>query len=434
MKGVGQDKTVRQQSDTLPFSHFEWILAWRYLRARRQEGFISVIASFSFLGILLGVATLVIVMAVMNGFREELYGKMLGLNGHVIAHANGKHLTDYAALSDTLLALKNVTNALPVVEGKVMVSTPAHAIGGLVRAVREDDLKKLAVISKNIQPGGTLDGFGTRPPTVIIGVKMAEKLKKKVGQFITLINPRGTRTRYGRSPRMKRYRIRAIFKIGMADYDSSVIFMPLAEGQSYFNRKGRVDAIEILVKRPGEVKENLVELAMAMPPGISLVDWTKRNEGFFNELNVQQNVMFLILTLIVLVAALNIISGITMLVQDKSRDIAVLRTMGATRGSILRIFLITGASIGIAGTVVGVVVGIIFSDNIEAIRQFVTFLSGGADPFNEELYFLDHIPARVDVSEVVYVALMAFGLTVLATLYPAWRAAQMDPVEALRYE
>ncbi len=430
-QAVIQDKTTERQTDTKPFAKFEWMLAGRYLRARRKEGFISVIAGFSFLGIMLGVATLIIVMAVMNGFREELFSKMLGLNGHVIVHAGGRTFDDYDDIARILAKAPKVKNVLPLVEAQIMVSTPARALGALVRGVKEVDLKTLEIIASNIQEGGTLDGFTNN--AVVIGVKMAEDLGVKVGSSISLLNPRGKQTFMGTMPSIKAFKVIGIFKIGMSEYDSKVVFIPLTMGQKFLNKKGRVDAIELLVDSPDNVKQIIPSLAKSLPEDILLRDWTNQNKTFFNAINTERSVMFIILSLIVLVAALNIVSGMIMLVKDKSRDIAVLRTMGATRNSIMRVFLITGASIGFLGTIAGLILGLVFCQNIEAVREFLSWAMG-VNVFDEKLYQMAKVPVKIDTWEVMEVVAMGVILTILATIYPAWRAAQMDPVEALRYE
>ncbi len=427
-----------------PFSLHEWMLSGRYLRARRKEGFISVIAGFSFLGIMLGVATLIIVMSVMNGFRAQLLDKILGLNGHVIVYGLTGPLTDYREISARMSRLEDVRQVIPVIEGQVMVSTPARSLGAAVRGISGNDIKNLHALREDaagIASGdknkkiiqGTLEGFGEGSPSLVIGSRMARTLNVYVGDHITLIAPRGASTPFGTAPRLKRYRISAVFEIGMSEYDSSIIFMPLKEAQKFFNRRNSVDAVEVVIDNADEVGRVIPLLKKELGKGYSFSDWRDRNKGFFTALEVERSMMFIILSLIVLVAALNIISGLIMLVKDKARDIAVLRTMGATKGSIMRIFFVTGASIGIVGTLAGLILGVLFVSNIEAIRQFVGWLIG-VDMFSSELYYLTEMPAEVDWREVLQVVVMALALSMLATVYPAWRAARMDPVEALRYE
>jgi len=416
---------------TKPFSAFEWMIAWRYLRARRKEGFISVIAGFSFLGIVLGVATLIIVLAVMNGFRNELFAKILGLNGHVVIHPIKGRFTDFEDVAARLRNLEGVRYVLPLIEGQAMISTKALANGALVRGLREKDLKSLGTISKNIRYG-TLDGFDTGKG-VALGTRLANQLRVTVGDTVTLISPRGAQTPFGTAPRVKRYAVSAIFEMGMSEYDSTIVFMPLREAQRYFNKPGAVTVLEIVIGNPDRVGPMRPAILEAGGPSIYVTDWRQRNSSFFSALQVERNVMFLILTLIVLVAALNIVSGLIMLVKDKGPDIAILRTMGATRGSIMRVFLITGASIGIVGTFAGLLLGVVVCLNIESIRQFISYLTS-TDLFSAELYYLSQLPAEMDVSEVTSVVIMALVLSVLATLYPSWRASRLDPVEALRYE
>ncbi len=412
------------------FAPFEWMVALRYLRARRKEGFISVIATLSFTGITLGVATLIIVMAVMNGFRQELFDKMLGLNGHVVVHSLGE-FTDFDDVTANLRGIKGVKSVLPLIEGQVMVSTPATSSGALVRGLREDDLKELGAIANNIR-FGTLDGFDEKPG-VAIGTRSANDLNVEVGDEITLLTPRGASTALGTAPRVKRYPIVAIFEIGMSEYDSSIIFMPLNEAQRFFSRPNSVTVLEVVLDSPDDVTDVGPRILEAGGPTIYISDWRQRNATFFTALEVERNVMFLILTLIVLVAALNIISGLHMLVKDKSRDIAILRTMGATRGAIMRIFFITGSSIGMAGTLAGLALGVIVCINIESIRAFISWITD-TELFSPELYYLTQMPAEMDTGETVSVVAMALVLSVLATLYPSWRASRLDPVEALRYE
>jgi lipoprotein-releasing system permease protein len=422
---------MAESTGTHPFSAFEWMLSLRYLRARRKEGFISVIAGFSFLGIMLGVATLIIVMAVMNGFRQELLSKILGLNGHLLIQPLEQPLTDFADVAARVSKVDGVYLAAPLVEGQALASSPFNASGVVVRGMRGADLAKLTQISKNIKQG-TLDGFDDGQG-IAIGSRLAEQLSVRAGDNLTLVAPRGAVTPMGTTPRIKAYKIAAVFEIGMSEYDSAFVFMPLTEAQAYFNRAGDVTAIEVYTDNPDNIDSFRKAVTEAAARPIYMVDWRQRNATFFNALQVERNVMFLILTLIVLVAALNIVSGLIMLVKDKSSDIAILRTMGATQGAIMRVFLITGAAIGVVGTLVGFLLGTVVCLNIEEIRRFLSWLTN-TELFSPELYFLSQLPADMNVKETTAVLIMALGLSLLATLYPSWRAARLDPVEALRYE
>jgi lipoprotein-releasing system permease protein len=422
---------MAERNGTHPFSAFEWMLSLRYLRARRKEGFISVIAGFSFLGIMLGVATLIIVMAVMNGFRQELLSKILGLNGHLLIQPLESPLTDFAAVADRVSKVDGIYLAAPLVEGQALASSPFNASGVVVRGMRGADLMKLTQVSNNIKQG-TLAGFDNGQG-IAIGSRLAEQLSVRAGDNLTLVAPRGAVTPMGTTPRIKAYKIAAVFEIGMSEYDSAFVFMPLTEAQGYFNRAGDVTAIEVYTNDPDHIDDFRKAVTTAAARPIYMVDWRQRNATFFNALQVERNVMFLILTLIVLVAALNIVSGLIMLVKDKGSDIAILRTMGATQGSIMRVFLITGASIGVVGTVTGFLLGTVVCLNIEEIRRFLSWLTN-TELFSPELYFLSQLPASMNVKETSAVVVMALGLSLLATLYPSWRAARLDPVEALRYE
>jgi len=417
-------------TSTRAFAPFEWMVALRYLRARRKEGFISVIAGFSFIGIMLGVATLIIVMAVMNGFRQELFDKMLGLNGHVVVHSLGE-FTDYDEVANRVRKVDGVKYALPLVEGQVLISTPYTSSGALVRGLREADLKSLTSISSNIR-FGTLDGFDDNPG-LALGSRMANSLNVKVGDEVSILTPRGPSTALGTAPRVKRYPVAAIFEIGMSEYDASILFMPLKEAQRYFSQPDKVTVLEVVLDSPDEVADLAPKIITAGGPTIYVSDWRQRNATFFTALQVERNVMFLILALIVLVAALNIISGLIMLVKDKGRDIAILRTIGATRGAVMRIFFIAGASIGIVGTVAGFALGVLVCLNIDRIRGVIAWLTD-TELFPAELYYLSQLPADMDSGETGTVVIMALVLSVLATVYPSWRASRLDPVEALRYE
>ena len=421
---------MKGEASTRAFAPFEWLVALRYLRARRKEGFISVIAGFSFLGITLGVATLIIVMAVMNGFRQELFNKMLGLNGHVVVHSLS-NFSDFDQVANRIRNVPGVKYALPLVEGQVMISTPQSSSGALVRGLREADLKELKAVSSNIR-FGTLDGFDQKPG-VALGSRLANDLNVKVGEQVSLLTPRGASTALGTAPRVKRYPVVAIFEIGMSEYDSSILFMPLNEAQLYFNQPDSVTVLEVVLDSPDEVGALTPQIVKAGGSSIYISDWRQRNATFFTALQVERNVMFLILALIVLVAALNIVSGLIMLVKDKGHAIAILRTMGATRGAVMRIFFITGASIGIVGTLAGFLLGVLVCLNIERLRELIGWITD-TDLFAPELYYLSQLPAEMDTGETVSVVVMALALSILATLYPSWRASRLDPVEALRYE
>ncbi len=412
------------------FAPVERLIAGRYLRPRREEGFISVIAAFSLLGIALGVATLIVVLAVMSGFRAELLGRVLGLNGHVTVQAGPQGLTNFDALADRLRAADGVVAVTPLVTGQVMATANGVASGALVHGIRPTDLAALAAIADHLV-AGSVARLGD--DQVAIGARMAYRMGLSLGDRVTLISPQGTPTAFGMVPRVKAYEIGAIFEVGMYEYDSTFLFMPLEAAQLYFQLDDRANELEIMVAQPDQVAAYRRELAPLVGNVGQLVDWQQANASFFTALKVERNVMFLILSLIIMVAAFNIIAGMIMLVKDKGRDIAILRTMGATRGAIMRVFFMSGAAIGVTGTLVGFLLGLAFAANIETIRQWLQVLTG-TNLFSPEIYFLSHLPARIETRDVLSVVCMSLALSLLATLYPSWRAARLDPVEALRYE
>ncbi|OEJ68023.1 lipoprotein-releasing ABC transporter permease subunit [Magnetovibrio blakemorei] len=413
------------------FSAFEWMMAMRYLRARRQEGFVSVIAWFSLLGIAIGVATLIIVMSVMNGFRAELMDRILGLNGHVNVYAPIGEMSDYDAKAKIVAAVPGVISASPLIEGQVMATHNGQARGLVLRGIKSTDLQARQMIANNIQMGD-LNNFGAED-SIIIGSQLASRLGVRVGDSVTIISPKGQPTAFGTVPRMRSFEVVATFSIGMFEYDSGFAFIPLHAAQVYFQMKDSVNNLEVFVSDANNTKGIGDDIKHALDEQARVFDWQKTNASFFNAIQVERNVMFLILTLIILVAAFNIISSLIMLVKDKGRDIAILRTMGATRGMIMRVFFLAGASIGVLGTASGFGLGLWFSLNIESIRQWIQSVTG-TELFAAEIYFLSQLPAKVEPMEVLSTVLMGLGLSFLATIYPAWRAARLDPAEALRYE
>jgi lipoprotein-releasing system permease protein len=412
------------------FGAVERMIAFRYLRARRQEGFVSVIAIFSLLGIALGVATLIIVMSVMNGFRADLIGRILGLNGHLGVYGETNELKNFDAVAAKVRRVPGVVSATPLVEGQVMATSASAASGAFVRGIRPADIRARKLIAEHIVRGSLaqFDDDG-----IALGDRLANQLGVTVGSKLTLISPSGTDTAFGTLPRLKTYHVVALFDVGFYEYDNTFIYMPLQAAQIFFKVPDAVSYLEVFVKNADAASYEAGLISAALGGHARILDWQKANSSIVTAVEIERNVMFLILTLIILVAAFNIISGMIMMVKDKGRDIAILRTMGASRGMILRIFMLSGASIGVVGTLAGFFLGLVITKNLEAIRQFLQHVLH-VNLFSAEIYFFTRIPAHIDDGEVGTVVIMALALSFLATLYPSWRAARLDPVEGLRYE
>ncbi|MEE8248492.1 MAG: lipoprotein-releasing ABC transporter permease subunit [Alphaproteobacteria bacterium] len=413
------------------FRAFEWMMAGRYLRPRREQGFVSIIAGFSLLGIALGVATLIVVMAIMNGFRHELLNRVLGLNGHVAIYGEAGRLADYQALVERIAGLEGVAQVSAVIHRQALAVGRGAVAGVQVRGIAARDIVSRPMLAANLS-AGALDGFGDAKG-VVLGAQLAKTLGLERGDKLTLIAPEGTATPFGTVPRYSRYSVAGTFAIGMFEYDNSIILMPFADAQVLFQLGETASAVEVVAREPEQLDRLNAEIAVLAEGRGRLMDWRQAFGGFFEMVKVQQNVMFLILALIVLVAAFNIVSSLTMLVNDKGADIAILRTMGATPGAVMRIFLIVGASVGVLGTGLGLVLGLVITANLESVRGAVQRLIG-TDIFNPEVYFLSELPARLATAEVATVVILALALSCLAAIYPSWRAARLDPVAALRYE
>jgi lipoprotein-releasing system permease protein len=407
------------------------MIALRYLRPKRKEALMSVISLIALVGISIGVAALIIVMAVMNGFRHDLLARILGLSGHVTVQGYYRNISDYDAVAGRIRAVPGVTSATPTVDGQVMATQNGISSGVMVRGIRPDDLKAFTLVSKSLSDGAMEHFHGG--DAVIIGGRLAEQMRLVPGMKITLIAPRGNVTPFGVTPRVKSYTIAGTFEVGMSEYDRLFVFMPLEEAQQYFNTGDTVDNMVVMINDPDRADALAVPIQKAVGPLVRVTTWQDKDSAYFTALQIERVTMFLILTLIIVVAALNVVSGLYMLVKNKSADIAILRTMGATRAAIMRIFLIAGMSIGVVGTLTGFLIGVLFCNNIESIRQLLQHMTG-VTIFDPAIYFLSHMPAQIDTNDVVAVVIMALSLSFLATLYPSWRAARLDPVEALRYE
>jgi lipoprotein-releasing system permease protein len=416
------------------FGPFERMVAGRYLRARKGERFVSIIAIFSLVGIALGVATLIVVTSVMSGFQVELVSRILGANGHVTVEAYaGQKITNYAALADRIRTLPDVASVTPVLDGQALLSTQdGGARGGLVRGISLDDLRGLHPIADHIL-AGNLSAF-TGDDAIVIGVGLANAYRLRVGDPLTVISPDGAATAFGTIPRVRAYQVAAIFDAGLNDYNNSVVFLPLHAAQIFFQKPDAVTGIEIRLNDPdqvGAIATPLLALIKGMP--VYARDWRHANDTIVSVLQVQKDTMFIVLGMIVLVAAFNVVSSLIMLVKDKRADIAVLRTLGASSGSVMRIFLMCGAFVGVSGTLIGTLIGVVFCRNIVAVQHFIENITGGR-VFDASVFMLSELPNTIDWGDVVRVVALGLILSLLATLYPSWRAARTDPVEALRHE
>ncbi|NOZ65081.1 MAG: lipoprotein-releasing ABC transporter permease subunit [Alphaproteobacteria bacterium] len=417
------------------FNAHERMVAFRYLKIRSNEGFVTLVALFSLLGIAIGVMVLIVTMSVMNGFREELLSKVIGFNGHMLYQPLGGKMSDYDDAVTRLKKINNVVKVLPIIEGNALATFGSNSVPALVRGVRAADLKQMTLVSDNIRQG-TLTNFGAGENDIIIGIRLAEKYNLTVGDLVTLVTPRGRITPFGTMPRIASYKIGAVFEVGEYNYDTNYFFMPLAQAQSYFQYGDQVGALEIILTHPDMTTEMFPVVDQAtrqFENGGRLIDWRVLNSSFFNALQVERNVMFIILSFIILVAVFNIISTMIMMVKNKTRDVAILRTMGVSSSSIMRIFFMVGACIGVLGTFLGTMLGLAIAYNVQPILDFIERMTG-LSLWEGEVRFLSEVPAIVEGKEVMIVVIVALGLSFLATLLPAWRAAKVDPVQSLRYE
>ena len=414
------------------FNETERTIALRYVKSRRAEGFISISAWFSLIGITLGVATLIVVMSVMNGFRAEFVNRILGINGHLIVYKKNEPLiSNYNEIVSQIMDVKNVVAVTPHLEGQALAKTKNGVTGVVIRGTNWSDLAPKKLLWDSLDDD-TFDNFKNKK-NIIIGYRLGQRLNLKVGDFISLISPSGTQTALGTLPLSQNFIVGGFFNIGMYEYDNNFIFIPWDKAESFLSVKGMAHGIEIFLNDQNLTSSVYLDLKNKLDSNLIIIDWKKRNSSFMNALAVEKNVMFIILTLIILVAAFNIISSMIMLVQTKKSDIALMRTMGASKYLIMRIFLLTGSIIGFLGTFVGSILGLVFASNIQEIRAFITNLIG-QELFSPEIYFLSKLPSKINFDEVLSVIIISIFLTLLASLFPAWKASKISPAEALRYE
>ncbi|MFZ5720000.1 MAG: lipoprotein-releasing ABC transporter permease subunit [Pseudomonadota bacterium] len=418
-----------------PFGLWERTLAFRYLRAKRSQGGVALISVISFVGIMLAVGVLIATMSVMNGFRSELLGRILGFQGHVFVTGGVLDGAERDLTAARILKVPGVLQAAPIIDAQAIAIGPSQITGAVVRGIGPEDLGRTKLVSDNIVQG-SLKGFGQGEyggDEIVVGERLAQALGVRPGDFVTLISPVGGATAFGGTPLQKPYVVGATFSVGMSQYDQAYIYMPLAQAQLFFGREETADAIEVKVVDPDEAPKMKAAIAKAAGPAALVTDWTQRDVAFWSALAVERTAMRIILGMLIVIAALNIISGLVMLVKNKTRDIAILRTIGAGQGSVLRIFFMTGASIGALGTLAGVALGVLFSIYIGPIQSAVEWATG-TQVFASDVYYLSRLPAKVDWVEVASISAFSLGMACFWSLLPAWRASRLDPVEALRYE
>jgi len=411
-----------------PFGGFEWMLALRYLRPRRRRWWpLSLTASLSFVGVMLGVAVLIVVMSVMNGFRHELLDRIFGLSGHVFLQPYERPLTDYRDVVGRVGSLPEVRAVFPILEGMALAAADGRSTGVMVRGMRGEDVRATPPVASNLVEGG-LDGFDGQEG-VAVGAELAATLRLRVGDTVSLLIPEGETTPFGTVPKQQDFPVAAVFHSKKKEYDAMVVYMPLPTAQAFYGRADDVNQIEIHLRDADAVASAREGIHRVVGRPVFMNDWRDRDRQLVGALRMERNVMFLILSLIVLVATINIMSSMVMLVKDKRADIAILRTMGTTRGAILRVFLISGSLVGALGAGGGMALGLFVAPRVDALRQLVL----GRDGLSAEIYVLSRLPSLIDPMDVLIVTLSAFAAALLATLYPSWSAARTDPVETLRH-
>ena len=408
------------------------MIAFRYIKSRRVEGFISISAWFSLLGIMLGVATLIVVMSVMNGFRTELVDRILGINGHLIIYSkNERAIPNYTKIINRILDTPNVVAVTAHLEGQALAKNKNSISGVIIRGSKWSDLAAKKLLWKSLNQS-TISNFKDKQ-NIIMGYRLGQKLNLKVGDFVSLISPNGMETALGVLPVNQNFKIGGFFDMGMYEYDNNFIFIPWKKAELFLSTNNIAHGIEVFLKDQKLTSSVNLQLQSKLNKNLIVIDWKKRNSSFMNALAVEKNVMFVILTLIILVAAFNIISSMIMLVQTKKADIALMRTMGASQYLIIKVFMLTGSIIGFLGTFVGVLLGVFVSMNIEKIRQLITSIFG-QELFSAEIYFLSKLPSNININEVLIVICISIFHTLLASIFPAWKASKISPAEALRYE